>query len=169
MSFTQDEAAVEAALAKTKLSTGGALPEPPPMGQAMLPMGTYAGKVVAITGGGGGLGRGFAREFARLGATVAILSRGEAHMARGKAVVEEVGGRAVTAKMDVRNPAEITAAFDKIEHEAGADGKSGAGPRPTSVRPTPVISRELPWSWRVRIGSKGARASGAPSRLSEIS
>jgi NAD(P)-dependent dehydrogenase (short-subunit alcohol dehydrogenase family) len=119
MSYVQDEAAVEAALAKTKLSTGGALPEPPPMGQAMLPMGTYTGKVVAITGGGGGLGRGFAREFARLGATVAILSRGEASMARGKAVVEEVGGKAVTAKMDVRNPDEIAAAFDKIEHEAG--------------------------------------------------
>ena len=104
MSYVQDEAAVEAALAKTKLSTGGALPEPPPMGQAMLPMGTYAGKVVAITGGGGGLGRGFAREFARLGATVAILSRGEAHMARGKAVVEEVGGKAIIAKMDVAIP-----------------------------------------------------------------
>jgi NAD(P)-dependent dehydrogenase (short-subunit alcohol dehydrogenase family) len=119
MNYVQDEEAVAAALAKTKLSTGGALPEPPPMGQSMLPAGTYNGKVVAITGGGGGLGRGFAREFARLGATVAILSRGEEHMLRGKQVVEEIGGKAVMAKMDVRNPDEIAAAFDKIEAEAG--------------------------------------------------
>jgi NAD(P)-dependent dehydrogenase (short-subunit alcohol dehydrogenase family) len=119
MDYVQDEDAVAASLAKTKLSTGGALPEPPPMGQAMLPAGTYNGMVVAITGGGGGLGRGFAREFARLGATVAILSRGEEHMLRGKAVVEEVGGKAIMAKMDVRNPDEISAAFDKIEAEAG--------------------------------------------------
>jgi FlaA1/EpsC-like NDP-sugar epimerase len=118
MSYVQDEEAVAAALAKTKLSMNVALPEPPPMGQAMLPPGTYQGRVVAITGGGGGLGRGFAREFARLEATVTIQSRGEAHMARGKAVVEEVGGKAVMAKMDVRDPAEIAVAFDKIENEA---------------------------------------------------
>lgn len=119
MSYVQDEAAVEEALAKARLSTGGALPEPPPMGQAMLPAGTFAGQVVAITGGGGGLGRGFAREFARLGATVAVLSRGEEHMARGKVVVEEVGGTAVMARMDVRNPHEIAAAFDSVEQQAG--------------------------------------------------
>jgi NAD(P)-dependent dehydrogenase (short-subunit alcohol dehydrogenase family) len=119
MPYEQDEEAVAEALARTKLSTGGALPEPPPMGHSMLPAGTFAGQVVAITGGGGGLGRGFAQEFARLGATVAILSRGEAHMLRGKAAVEAVGGKAIMAKTDVRNPDDIAAAFDKIEAEAG--------------------------------------------------
>jgi NAD(P)-dependent dehydrogenase (short-subunit alcohol dehydrogenase family) len=119
MSYERDEAIVEAALARAKLSTGGALPEPPAMGEAMLPPDTYKGKVVAITGGGGGLGRGFAREFARLGATVAILSRGEDNMARGKAVVEELGAKAVTARVDVRNPDEVAAAFDKVEADAG--------------------------------------------------
>ncbi len=119
MGYVRDEDAVEAALAAAELSTGGALPEPPPSGQPMLPAGTYEGQVVAITGGGGGLGRGFAQEFARLGATVAILSRGEENMLRGKAAVEEVGGRAVTARMDVRNPDEIAAAFDEVERQAG--------------------------------------------------
>ena len=53
------------------------MPLPPPVaeGTAMLPAGTYAGKVVAITGGGTGLGKAFGLEFARLGATIAILSR----------------------------------------------------------------------------------------------
>ena len=36
----------------------------------MLPAGTFAGKVVAVTGGGTGLGKAFGLEFARLGATV---------------------------------------------------------------------------------------------------
>ena len=112
MSYVQDEEAVSAALARAVVSTGGALPEPPPMGTLMLPDGTYKDKVVAITGGGGGLGRGFAAEFARLGATVAILSRGAENRARGVAAVEAVGGRAVEAELDVRSPADIEAAFD---------------------------------------------------------
>jgi NAD(P)-dependent dehydrogenase (short-subunit alcohol dehydrogenase family) len=119
MSNPKDEAAVEAALARAVLSTGGALPEPPPMGETMLPKGTFNGKVIAITGGGGGLGRGFAAEFARLGGTIAILSRGEENMARGRKVVEDLGGRAVTAKCDVRDPDQVAAAFDKVEAEAG--------------------------------------------------
>ena len=119
MAYESDEAIVEAALARAKLSTGGALPEPPPLGQSMLPAGCYDGKVVAITGGGGGLGRGFATEFARLGATIAILSRGEENMRRGVAAVEAIGGKAVMARMDVRNPDEIAAAFDDIERQAG--------------------------------------------------
>jgi NAD(P)-dependent dehydrogenase (short-subunit alcohol dehydrogenase family) len=119
MSYEIDEAAVAAALAKIQVSTGGALPEPPPMGTNMLPKDTFAGKVVAITGGGGGLGRGFGAEFARLGATVAILSRNPENLEKGRRAVEAAGGRAVIAAMDVRNPDEIAAAFDKVEREAG--------------------------------------------------
>lgn len=119
MSYEIDEEAVAAALAKIKVSTGGALPEPPPMGTTMLPKGTYDGRVVAITGGGGGLGRGFAAEFARLGATVAIMSWSAENMEKGRRAVEAVGGRAVVAPVDVRNPDQIATAFDKIESEAG--------------------------------------------------
>jgi NAD(P)-dependent dehydrogenase (short-subunit alcohol dehydrogenase family) len=119
VSYEIDEEAVAAALAKIKVSTGGALPEPPPMGTTMLPKGTFEGRVVAITGGGGGLGRGFAAEFARLGATVAILSRTEKTQARGIAAVEAVGGKAVAATVDVRDPGQVAAAFDAVEKAAG--------------------------------------------------
>lgn len=118
MPIEREEELVEGALAGAVLSTGGALPEPP-ADQPMLPPGTFRGKVVAITGGGGGLGRGFTRDFARLGATVAVLSRGEENMRRGVAAAEEVGGRAVMARMDVRDPDQIARAFDEVERQAG--------------------------------------------------
>ena len=61
------------------------MPLPPalPEGTTMLPKGTFDGRVVAITGGGTGLGKAFGLEFARLGATVAVLSRKDEHRRRG--------------------------------------------------------------------------------------
>jgi NAD(P)-dependent dehydrogenase (short-subunit alcohol dehydrogenase family) len=97
------------------------MPLPPPLteGTSMLPPGTYAGKVVAITGGGSGLGKAFALEFARLGATLAILSRKEEHRRRGVAAVEAIGGRAMQAPLDVRDAAAVTGALDAVEAAVG--------------------------------------------------
>jgi len=95
------------------------LPAPLSEGTTMLPQDTYAGRVVAITGGGTGLGKAFALEFARLGATIAILSRGEEHRLRGVAAVEAIGGRSLHAPLDVRDAAAVAAAFDTIEAGAG--------------------------------------------------
>lgn len=95
------------------------LPPPMPEGRSMLPAGTYDGQVVAITGGGSGLGKAFAIEFARLGATVAILSRKEEHRLKGVKAVEAAGGRAVQFPLDVRDPLAVAAAFDAIESAAG--------------------------------------------------
>ena len=47
----------------------------PAMKQTMLPKETYKGKVVFISGGGTGLGKGMATKFSDLGATVVIASR----------------------------------------------------------------------------------------------
>jgi NAD(P)-dependent dehydrogenase (short-subunit alcohol dehydrogenase family) len=96
-----------------------ALPAPPPAGTAMLPADTFRGAVVAITGGGTGLGKAMAVEFARLGARIAILSRGAEHRQRGVAAVQAVGGDAVEAEVDVRDPAAIARAFDAVERAAG--------------------------------------------------
>ena len=70
------------------------LPEPPELGAAALPKGTYDGKTVLVTGGGTGLGKAIAVEFARLGARIAILSRKPEHLAAGVAAIEAVGARA---------------------------------------------------------------------------
>ncbi len=98
------------------------VPEPPPLGTAMLPPGTFAGEVVAVTGGGTGLGKAIAVEFARVGAAVAIVSRGADHRARGVAAVEAAGGRAIGVEMDVREPDQVARAFDVIEGQLGPVG-----------------------------------------------
>lgn len=95
------------------------LPEPPELGAAALPKGTFDGQAVIVTGGGTGLGRAIAVEFGRLGAGVAILSRDAEHRAAGVAAVEAVGARAVEAACDIRQPETISAAFDSVEAELG--------------------------------------------------
>ena len=58
--------------------------EPPPVGTLNLPAGTYAGSCVFVTGGGTGLGKAIAAEFARLGADIVIASRKGEHLDAGR-------------------------------------------------------------------------------------
>ncbi|RIK96369.1 MAG: short-chain dehydrogenase [Proteobacteria bacterium] len=95
------------------------LPEPPDLGAAALAPGSYAGQAVVVTGGGTGLGKAIALEFARLGAAVAVVSRGEEHRAAGVAAIEALGARALGVACDVRQPDAIAAAFGEIEAAFG--------------------------------------------------
>jgi NAD(P)-dependent dehydrogenase (short-subunit alcohol dehydrogenase family) len=92
----------------------------PEYGRAMLPPGTFDGKVIAVTGGGTGLGKAMALEFARLGGKIAILSRGEEHRRKGVAAIEAEGGQAAGFEVDVRKAEVVAQAFDAIEAELGA-------------------------------------------------
>jgi NAD(P)-dependent dehydrogenase (short-subunit alcohol dehydrogenase family) len=94
------------------------LPEPPSLGSAALPAGTFADEVVVVTGAGTGLGKGIAVEFARLGATVVVLSRKEEHLKAGLAAVEQEGARGLAYACDIRKPEDVADAFDRIESEA---------------------------------------------------
>lgn len=95
------------------------LPEPPPLGSSALPDCTFAGQVVLVTGGGTGLGKAIATEFARLGADVVLASRKADHLDAGRTAVEAAGARAAVAECDIRDPEAIAAAFDTAEAAFG--------------------------------------------------
>ena len=98
------------------------LPEPPPLGAHALPLGTFEGETVVVTGGGTGLGKAIALEFARLGARLAILSRGEEHRTAGVRAVEALGAKALGVACDIRQPEQVKAAFDAVENALGPPG-----------------------------------------------
>ncbi len=98
------------------------LPEPPPPGTRALPAGTFDGVPVLVTGGGTGLGKAIAVEFARLGAAVVIASRSTEHLRAGEEAVAAVGGTAVSVACDIRQPEEVSVAFDTAEAAFGLPG-----------------------------------------------
>jgi NAD(P)-dependent dehydrogenase (short-subunit alcohol dehydrogenase family) len=91
------------------------LPAPPPAGETALKPGTYDGDTVFITGGGTGLGKAIAAEFARLGADIVIASRKPDHLDAGRAAIEAIGAKVVTVACDIRDTESIAAAFDAAE------------------------------------------------------
>jgi NAD(P)-dependent dehydrogenase (short-subunit alcohol dehydrogenase family) len=95
------------------------LPEPPPLGTSALPEGTFEGSVAVVTGGGTGLGKAIAVEFARLGTSVAILSRNPEHLDAGRAAVEAVGAKAFATACDIRDPSGIETAFEAVGSALG--------------------------------------------------
>ena len=88
------------------------LPTPPSEGASALPAGTFDGRIVAVTGGGTGLGKGIALEFARLGATLALWSRSPDHLDAGREAIEAVGAKVITVGCDIREPEQVAGAFD---------------------------------------------------------
>ena len=88
------------------------LPVPPPVGASALPPGTYDGSLVLVTGGGTGLGRAVAAEFARLGADLVIASRGEEHLRSAQEELAKLGTRVTTAVCDIRDETGIAGMFD---------------------------------------------------------
>ncbi len=95
------------------------LPEPPPSGASALPAGTFEGSVVFVTGGGTGLGKAIATEFARLGASIVIASRKPDHLEAGRAAIAELGAPVEVVVCDIRDPESIGAAFDVAESAFG--------------------------------------------------
>lgn len=95
------------------------LPEPPPLGTSALPAGTYRGRVVLVTGGGTGLGRAIAVEFARLGADLVVASRDPNHLASAREAIGSVGARVETVECDIRDPERVAAAFDAADDALG--------------------------------------------------
>ncbi|MGW6685138.1 SDR family oxidoreductase [Streptomyces sp. NPDC054961] len=97
------------------------LPAPPPLGSAALPPGTYAGQVVLVTGGGTGLGKAIAAEFARLGADLVIAGRRAEQLEAAQAELAATPGaaRVTAAVCDIRDPERVAGVFDAAEAAFG--------------------------------------------------
>jgi NAD(P)-dependent dehydrogenase (short-subunit alcohol dehydrogenase family) len=88
----------------------------------MLPEKTFDGRVGIITGGGTGIGFAMARELARLGATVVLVSRSEEHLGPAAEQLRSETGRSDAASfraLDVRDAEAVEAMAGAVEGEYG--------------------------------------------------
>jgi len=87
----------------------------------MLPPGSFKDKVVLVTGGGTGLGKGMSLKFAQLGAKVAICSRRLPVLeeAAKEISASSGGGVVLPVQLDIRDPKAVKEAVDKVESELG--------------------------------------------------
>lgn len=79
-----------------------------------------AGKIALVTGASSGIGQATAELFASEGAVVAVASGSD--IAKAERVVERIvqgGGKAISVKMDVRSPADISRAIDEVVRVLG--------------------------------------------------
>lgn len=80
---------------------------------------TFKNKIVVVTGASAGVGRATAIEFAKCGAQVALLARGEEGLASAKREVELAGGRAATFGVDMADADAVDKVAAGIEETLG--------------------------------------------------
>lgn len=76
-------------------------------------------EVVVVTGASAGVGRAIAQSFAKRGARIGLLARGEEGLAGATADVEQAGGRALAVPTDVADFKQIEKAADAVEDAFG--------------------------------------------------
>jgi short-subunit dehydrogenase len=76
-------------------------------------------EVVVITGASAGIGRATVREFARRGASIALLARASERLDAARAEAEQLGVRTLAIAVDVADAEQMEAAADQVERELG--------------------------------------------------
>merc|ERR1719266_3183407 len=90
------------------------------MKQTMLPKDSFKNKVVFISGGGTGLGKGMATKFSDLGAKVAIASRRLNVLEdAAKEITEHTGNEVVPIQCDIRDATAVSSVIDTCVEKVG--------------------------------------------------
>ena len=76
-------------------------------------------ETVVITGASAGVGRAAAREFAKHGASIALLARGEAGLNAAREEVVSLGGQALIVPVDLADHKQVEAAAAEVERSLG--------------------------------------------------
>ncbi len=76
-------------------------------------------EVVVVTGSSGGVGRAIAHAFAKRGAHVGLLARGQEGLDDAAREVESFGGRALAVPTDVADHRQVEAAAQRVEEHFG--------------------------------------------------
>lgn len=81
---------------------------------------SMSGRAAVVTGGASGIGRAIARRFAEAGAGVLIADLDAEAATRAAADLESGGGRSASARVDVTDPATVSAVADQAVAELGS-------------------------------------------------
>lgn len=76
-------------------------------------------EVVVITGASAGIGRATVREFARHGASIALIAREPVRLEEARAEAERLGATAIAISADTADHAQVEAAADQVELTLG--------------------------------------------------
>lgn len=140
--------------------------------------GAFAGQVVLVSGGAGGIGRAAAWLFARLGAHVVIAGRSEAKLA---SVVEAITARGLEASavaVDIREPDSVAALFEAVWSRHGrldvlVNSAGGQFPQPaidfSQKGWNAVINTNLNGTWHtMQAAARRWRDAGQPGSIVNI-
>ena len=104
----------------------------------------FRGKTVFVTGGGSGINLGVARNFAALGAHLAICGRTQEKLDRAAAELATLnapaGGKTLAVAADVRDPAALATAFARTQSEIGPIDVLVAGAAGNFLCPAEALS-----------------------------